>query len=80
MDKLAELEKAILDYYLAKGYQLGIGGWAFNVEIESDYKSKQLFVYFSESKDEHYEQVLKVEAETTKKMFDEAIKFFKIAK
>lgn len=67
-----------MDYYLAKGYQVGVGGWGFNVEIESDYKSKQLFVYFSKSKDEHYEQALKVETETTKKMFDEAIEHFSI--
>jgi hypothetical protein len=77
-DKLAELEKVILDYYLAKGYEVGIGGWAFNVEIESNYKSKQLLIYFRESMYEHYSQVFIEEVETTKEMFDKAIKHFKI--
>lgn len=75
-DRLAELEKAILDYYLGKGYQVGVGHWGFNVEIESDYKSKQLIVYFCKAKGEHYEQILKIEIETTKEMFDKAIEYF----
>ena len=77
-DRLAELEKVILDYYLAKGYKVGIGGWAFNVEIESNYKSKQLLIYFRESMHEHYTQVFIEEVETTKEMFDKAIEHFKI--
>lgn len=75
-DKLAELEKVILDYYLGIGYQVGIGGWDFNVEIESDYKSKQLIVYFCEAKEEHYDQILKIEVKTTKEMWDKAIAHF----
>ena len=75
-DKLAELEKVILDYYLAKGYEVGVSGWAFNVEIESNYKSKQLLIYFRESMYEHYSQVFIVEVETTKEMFDKAIEYF----
>lgn len=77
-DRLAELEKVILDYYLAKGYEVGVGGWAFNVEIESNYKSKQLLIYFRESMHEHYSQVFIAEVETTKEMFDKAIEHFKI--
>ncbi len=75
-DRLAELEKVILDYYLDKGYQVGVGGWGFNVEIESNYKSKQLIVYFREAKDEHYDQILKIEVKTTKEMFNRAIAHF----
>lgn len=75
-DRLAELEKVILDYYLDKGYQIGVGSWDFNVEIESDYKSKSLLVYFREHKHDHYSQVFKVETETTKEMFDKAIEYF----
>lgn len=75
-DRLAELEKVILDYYLAKGYEIGVGGWAFNVEIESDYKSKSLLIYFRENIHEHYLQVFRVEVETTKEMFDRAIEYF----
>ena len=76
-DKLAELEKVILDYYLAKGYQVGVGGWAFNVEIESNYKSKQLLIYFMENRHEHYLPVFGIDTETTKELFDKAIEFFK---
>ena len=75
-DRLAELEKVILDCYLAKGYEVGVGGWAFNVEIESNYKSKQLLIYFRESMHKHYSQVFILEVETTKEMFDKAIEYF----
>ena len=36
-EAIAELEKVILDYYLAKGYQIGVGDWRFSVQINSDY-------------------------------------------
>ena len=75
-DRLAELEKVILDYYLSIGYQVGIGGWGFNIELESDYKSKQLIAYFCRAKGEHYEQIFRIETETTKEMFDKAIAHF----
>ena len=77
-DKLAELEKVILDYYLAKGYEVAIGGWGFYVVVESDYKSKQLVVYFRKVGGTNYEQILKTVAVTTKEMFDKAIEHFKI--
>ena len=77
-DRLAELEKVILDYYLVKGYQVGVGGWGFNIEIESNYKSKQLLIYFRESMHEHYSQVFKAEVEVTKEMFDKAIEHFSV--
>ena len=77
LDKLAELEKVILEHYLKKGYLVDIGVWTFNIEIKSEYKSKHLLIYFRESIDEHYSQVFETEAETTMKMFKEAIKYFK---
>lgn len=76
-DKLAELEKLILDYYLDKGFEINIGGWKFNIEIESDYKSKLLIVYFCEADGEDYEHILRVEEESTKEMFNKAIEFFR---
>ena len=45
-DRLAELEKAILDYYLKKGYQVGVGGWGFIVQIYFFYKDKNIEVFF----------------------------------
>ncbi|WP_418186766.1 hypothetical protein [Aliarcobacter lanthieri] len=77
-DRLAELEKVILDYYLAKGYQVGVGGCLFNVEIDSNYKSKGLYVYFTESSDVFVDKVLEVVEQTTKEMFDKAFEHFKI--
>lgn len=72
-DRLAELEKVILDYYLAKGYQVGVGHWNFNVEIDSLYKSKTLKVKFVDYEKEIDSFELKIKATTTKEMFDKAI-------
>lgn len=77
-DRLAELEKVILDYYLGKGYQVGVGHWNFNVEIDSLYKSKTLKVKFVDYEKEIDSFECKIEVETTKEMFDKAIEYFKI--
>lgn len=76
-DRLAELEKVILDYYLGKGYQVGVGHWNFNVEIDSLYKSKTLKVKFVDYEKEIDSFECKIEVETTKEMFDKAIEYFK---
>lgn len=70
-DRLAELEKVILDYYLNKGYQIGVGNWGFIVEIKSLHKQKYLKV--SEKNGILVYQGYK---DTTKEMFDKAIEFF----
>lgn len=79
-DKLAELEKVILDYYLAKGYQVGVGYWAFNVKIDSDYKDKNLEVSFYNGDGLPYSIVFTVLETNTKEMFDKAIDFFRSGK
>ncbi|MFW0714184.1 hypothetical protein [Aliarcobacter butzleri] len=79
-DKLAELEKVILDYYLAKGYEIGVGGWGFYVDINSYYKLKYLTVHFKDTfkSDIHYFQpFFKAKEKTTKEMFDKAFDYFK---
>ena len=76
MDKLAELEKAILEHYLTKGYQLGIGGWGFKVNISTFYKTKEIQIMFRENVYDNYITVFRAEEETTKEMFNEALKFF----
>lgn len=75
-DRLTELEKVILDYYLDKGYQVGVGKWYFNVAISTCFKSKVLKVFFIEelSSNEVFETI----QYTTKEMFDEAIKHFSL--
>ena len=78
-DRLAELEKVILDYYLAKGYQIGVGGWAFNIKIRSWYKNKRLLVYFRQhSMDAGCIVFSTNKQETTKEMFDKAFEYFTI--
>ena len=79
-DRLAELEKVILDYYLAKGYQVGVGGWGFSVQINSDYKDKNIEVFFSDKQnnEKEFDSVVTIMEETTKKMFDKAIEHFSI--
>lgn len=79
-DRLAELEKVILDYYLAKGYQDGVGYWAFNVKIDSDYKDKNLEVSFYNGDGLPYSIVFTVLETNTKEMFDKAIDFFRSGK
>lgn len=78
-DRLAELEKVILDYYLAKGYQIGVGGWNFKVLILTKYKNKKLLVYFKESELHKWNLYFGLyDKKTTKLMFDKAIEHFKI--
>lgn len=78
-DRLAELEKVILDYYLAKGYQIGVGGWAFNVVIRTWHKNKRLLVYFRKASwDAGSICFSSNKQETTKEMFDKAIEYFSI--
>ena len=75
-DRLAELEKVILDYYLAKGYRIGVGGWAFRVEIISYYKYKRIVVYFKEHHLVNSSFAFSTINETTKEMFDKAFEYF----
>lgn len=75
-DRLAELEKVILDYYLAKGYQVGVGDWCFRVDIMSHYKNKWIYIYFYVNDEE--KEVCKFTGKTTKEMFDKAFECFAI--
>lgn len=75
-DRLAELEKVILDCYLARGYQVGVGQWYFIVDIMSHYKEKHVYVYFCNYDDK--EIVCRIFGKTTKEMFDKAIEYFTI--
>lgn len=87
-DKLAELEKVILDHYLSKGYKLkkdqteNDTEWFFKVVTCSAYKDKLLYVYFytwNESKNDWEEtEYMQIDARTTKELFDAAFEFFTI--
>lgn len=75
-DRLAELEKVIMDYYLDKGYRVGVGEWCFGVDIISRYKHKGIYIYFYDNDD--YESVYKSVSKTTNEMWDKAIKHFSL--
>lgn len=75
-DRLAELEKVILDYYLAKGYRIGVGGWAFRVEIISFHKYKRIVVYFKEHHLVNSSFAFSTINKSTKEMFDKAFEYF----
>ena len=74
-DRLAELEKVILDYYLAKGYQVGVGDWTFKVEINSRFRSKSLSVLFGDECG--WYPAFTTSAIKTKEIFDKAFEYFK---
>ena len=47
LTSIARLEKHILDYYIAKGYVVGVGEWGFHVHMYSEYKNKSIHVFFN---------------------------------
>ena len=73
-DRLEELEKVILDYYLAKGYQIGADGLGFKVRITTLYQWKLMHVILLYPT----KLVFQVITETPKEMFDKAFKYFSI--
>ena len=75
-DRLAELEKMILDYYLAKGYKIGVGGWRFKVNISTYHKQKEIQIMFMKDFHSNYETVFRVSQKTTKEIFDKAFEYF----
>lgn len=77
-DRLAELEKVILDYYLDKGYQIGVGSWRFKVNISTYFKDKEIEVMFKPNYSVNHETVFRISKDTTKEMFDKAIEYFSI--
>lgn len=78
-DRLAELEKVILDYYLDKGYQVGVGKWEFIIGITAQYKMKRIYINFYDEKEGGNLGIIFTAARfTTKEIFDEAIKHFSL--
>lgn len=75
-DRLEELEKVILDYYLAKGYQVGVGGWHFIINISTSYKRKEIQIMFRQDICSNWETVFRIDKQSTKEMFDKAFEFF----
>lgn len=77
-DRLAELEKVILDYYLYEGYKINIGGWGFKVNISTYQKQKEIQIMFRKNRKSNYETVFRIDKQSTKEMFDAAFEYFSI--
>ena len=77
-DRLAELEKVILDYYLAEGYRVGVGGWHFVINISTSYKRKEIQIMFRQDESSNSETVFRTYKQSTKEMFNQAIEHFSI--
>ena len=77
-DRLAELEKVILDYYLAEGYRVGVGGWHFVINISTSYKRKEIQIMFRQDESSNSETVFRTYKQSTKEMFDSAFEHFSV--
>ena len=77
-DRLSELEKVILDYYLAEGYRVGVGGWHFVINISTSYKRKEIQIMFRQDESSNSETVFRTYKQSTKEMFDAAFEHFSI--
>ena len=77
-DRLAELEKAILDYYLAKGYIFDLFGSRFQINISTFQNQKEIQILIKKDFNSNYETVFRVFHNTTKEMFDAAFEHFSI--
>jgi hypothetical protein len=74
IDRLAELEKIILDKLVGKGYLIGSGNWGFKVELNSTYKEKSLNVLLKDK--DGIRPIFTTTKETLEEMYDEASIFF----
>ena len=77
-DRLAELEKAILNYYLAKGYMFDLFGSRFQINISTFQNQKEIQIMIKKDFNSNYETVFRVIHNTTKEMFDEAFEHFSV--
>ena len=75
-DRLAELEKAILNYYLAEGYVFDLFGSRFQINISTFQYQKEIQIMIKKDFNSNYETVFRVIHNTTKEMFDAAFEHF----
>lgn len=74
IDRLAEIEKIILDKLIEKGYIVGSGDWGFKIEINSIFKSKSLNVLLQDK--DGIRPVFSITKEKLEEVYDEAGLFF----
>ena len=77
-DRLEELEKVILDYYLAKGYKFDLFGSRFQINISTFQNQKEIQILIKKDFNSNYETVFRIIHNTTKEMFDAAFENFSI--
>ena len=77
-DRLSELEKVILDYYLAKGYVFDLFGSRFQINISTFQNQKEIQILIKKDFNSNYETVFRIIHNTTKEMFDAAFEHFSI--
>ena len=77
-DRLSELEKVILDYYISKGYKFNLFGSRFQINISTFQNQKEIQIMIKKDFNSNYETVFRVIHNTTKEMFDAAFEHFSI--
>ena len=77
-DRLAELEKVILDYYSAEGYKFDLFGSRVQVNISTFQNQKEIQIMIKKDFNSNYETVFRIIHNTTKEMFDAAFEHFSI--
>ena len=77
-DRLSELEKVVLDYYLAKGYEFDLFGSRLQIYIFTFQNQKEIQILIKKDFNSNYETVFRVIHNTTKEMFDAAFEHFSI--
>ena len=77
-DRLAELEKVILDYLTKEGFKIDDISCKFEIYLETQYKLKQIQVNFKRGVGFHSSNIFQTKAETTKEMFDKAFEYFSL--
>ena len=77
-DKLAELEKAILNYYLAKGYIFDLFGSRFQINISTFQNQKEIQIMLKKDFNSNYETVFRIIHNTPTDIFDEAFENFSL--
>ena len=77
-DRLEELEKVILDYYMEKGYKFDLFGSRFQINISTFQNQKEIKILIKKDFNSNYETVFRIIHNTTKEMFDAAFEYFSI--
>ena len=77
-DRIAELEKVVLDYYIAKGYKFDLFGSRFQINISTFQNQKEIQILIKKDFNSNYETVFRIIHNTTKEMFDAAFENFSI--